>query len=495
MADDVHQGVCIGFLTSAFPEDEVELHGVEGREELSHLFEFELLLVRRSGPWSPDDLDEVMKKPCAIGMGQRPGDVVHGMLRSIELVQETAQATATYRATMVPTVWLLTLARRSAIYQDTTVPDMVKGILESYGMKTGVDFEIRVRRAAKSPKREYLVQYEESDWDFIQRWLEHEGMYYWFVHHKTGETLVIADENGDTTAIEDPSVIPYRDKNNLAAADGAASIWDWRLSQRHIPAQVALMDYNYREAAKLLVVMDDVDTKRGFGSAIYYGDHFKDVDGGKALAKLRSERFRAERRTFHGLTDCARFRVGHSFEIENHHDASVDGAYLITSVEHQVGRPVEIEAPGDIRAYFARFTAIPLGVEFRPERRTPWPSINGFLHAHVDGDTTGSFAEVDGEGRYKVRFPFDNSTRRGQTSSRWVRFAQPYAGPGYGIHHPLHKGIEVMIVHLNGDPDRPIIAGAIPNPHTRSPVTDTNATQSVTQTASELRIEIEDNQN
>jgi type VI secretion system secreted protein VgrG len=70
--------------------------------------------------------------------------------------------------------------------------------------------------------------------------------------------------------------------------------------------------------------------------------------------------------------------------------------------------------------------------------------------------------------------------------------AQPYSGPGYGSHHPLHKGTEVLIAHIDGDPDRPIIVGSVPNPHTPSPSTSANATQSVIQTASGIRIEMED---
>ncbi|HSN98231.1 MAG TPA: type VI secretion system tip protein VgrG, partial [Candidatus Nanopelagicales bacterium] len=231
-----------------------------------------------------------------------------------------------------------------------------------------------------------------------------------------------------------------------------------------------------------------------------------------AIATIRAERIQCERRTYTARTDCSRFRVGHRFELENHHDASHDGQYLITGVEHRVGYPVrsvgalaaagtnmaplvhsEAEDLGDApQRYLARFEAIPYGVPFRPERRTPWPRIHGIMHGHVDADTAGDYAQIDGHGRYKVKLPFDSSGRKGTKASRWMRLAQPYAGAGYGSHFPLHKGTEVLIAHIDGDPDRPIIVGAVPNPQTASPSTAANATQSVVQTASGIRMEMED---
>ena len=142
--------------------------------------------------------------------------------------------------------------------------------------------------------------------------------------------------------------------------------------------------------------------------------------------------------------------------------------------------------------YRARFTSIPATVPFRPPRRTPWPRIDGVINAHIDADSNGDYAQIDGEGRYKVKLPFDVGTTKGLASSRWIRMAQAYAGPGYGNHFPQHKGTEVLLAHVDGDPDRPIIVGAVPNAVTPGTVMDKNASQSVMQTASGIRLELED---
>ena len=494
MADDDKslESIQIRFASGAMPNDAVRLRGVVGRERLSKLFEFDLV-IERVEPYTDDELDQLLKAPCAIALGPRKGDIVHGLLQSIDVIDHERGVNARYLARMVPNLWLLTMTKTSRLFHDMTVPEIVEKVLKSYGL-TSQNFEIRVNRTAKTPKREYVVQYQESDWDFIQRWLEHEGFFYWFDHGGDAEKLVIADENSDATPIEDPEVISYRERNNLSSGR-RATIWQWHLHQKRIPARVSLLDYNYRQPATPLLATEVVDTERGFGTVFIYGDHFKDNDVGKAMATLRAERIRCDRRTFRGRTDCSRFRVGHSFELENHYEASYDGKYLITQIEHRVGYPLNPDRDDlgtEAQRYLARFDAIPLDVSYRPARETPWPRIHGVMHAHIDSDTNGDYASIDGEGRYKVRMPYDLNVNKGAKASRWIRMAQPYAGPGYGQHHPLHKGTEVLVAHVDGDPDRPIIVGSVPNPHTLSPSTSANATQSVTQTASGIRVEMED---
>jgi type VI secretion system secreted protein VgrG len=492
MADDkLLEGGHIAFVSGAMKDDDIRLRGVRGRERLSALYEFDLLISRAAGPFTDDQLDALLHAPCVIAMGKNQGEIVHGLLDSIELVDATRNVAARYHAHMVPNVWLLTLARTNRIFQNVTVPKLVEKILTQYGFAKGTDFDILVTGSAV--EHEYIVQYHETDWDFIQRWLEYEGFFYWFEHGDSKEKLVISNSNDDATPIDAPKTLSYRERNNAGTA-GIATVWDWTLRQRRTSARVAVFDYNYRNPILDLLAKQDVD-KRGFGSVHLYGEHFKTNDQGKALAKVRAEQLLSERRVFAGATDCARFRVGHAFELENHHEAEFDQKYLITSIQHQVGTPIRDEG-GDVapRRYEAKFACQPLSVAFRPARTTPWPRIDGVLHAHVEADDSGDYATLDDKGRYKVRLPFDGGDAKGSKGSRFIRMAQPYSGAGYGSHFPLHKGTEVLLAHIDGDPDRPIIVASVPNAHTASPSTSANATQSVIQTASGLRIEMEDRQ-
>ncbi|RLB64194.1 MAG: hypothetical protein DRI90_05185 [Deltaproteobacteria bacterium] len=495
MADSGLESINIVFFSAGLPEDDIRLAGLLGQEELSRPFSCRLILVRPAGPFSDEQLDTLMTSHCAVAMGPDEADVVQGILSEIQLIDAARTVAARYLCTMVPTVSTLGLARSCRIYQDQTTAEIIETVLTLYGLKKGEDFDNRVR--AKLPKREYVVQYQESDWAFLERQMERDGIFYWFDHNEQGETLIIADENSDATPIGDPHIVSYRERNNLSTG-GASTVWDWQLLQKRVPARVGVIDYNYRTPGVPLVGEAKVGDEGGFGSVTYYGEHFKTTDEGTRIAQLRAEQLACGRRTYSGRTDCPRFRVGHTFELENHHDAQHDGEYLITSMEHRVGQPVrtgdvdDYQLSEDPQRYIARFTAIPVDVPYRPERRTPWPRINGVMHAHIAGDTSGENAEIDDQGRYKVRLPFDVTNPGGSKASRWVRKAQPYTGGGYGQHFPLHKGTEVLLVHTDGDPDRPIIVGAVPNPQTLSPSTGANATQSVLQTASGIRFEMED---
>ncbi|MFO0552811.1 MAG: type VI secretion system tip protein TssI/VgrG [Polyangiaceae bacterium] len=486
----------LGIYSSALAGDDkpLVLLGVEGREELSRLFQFQLLLFRAGPPFGDEELDALVSEPCVIAMGPRKSDVVHGALSSLAHIGGAPGGGTYYRATLIPNVYALQLGRRSAVYQNTTVPDMVAGLLGARGLQKGKDFDIRITDDAKSPTHEYIVQYQESDWDFIQRWLEHEGYFYWFTH-TDGLGLVIADANEDATPIEEPATLPFRNQHNLAQ-DDKDSVWSFYATRTRVPASVTLIDYNYRRPLDLLFATQKVD-RSGFGHVFLYGDHFKDKSTGAAWAKIRAEELAVDRYVVTGETDCARLRVGHTFKLEEHEHADYDGDYLVTSVEHTVGLAAgalkdEASARGAERSYRGRFTAIPLDVPFRPKRLTPWPSIHGILHGHIASDGSGEYAELDDQGRYKVKLPFDLGSSQGQASSRWIRMAQAYSGSGYGAHHPQHKGGEVLIAHLDGDPDRPVIIGAVPNAVTPGPVSSANASQSVLKTASGIRVVMED---
>ncbi|MHB9028772.1 MAG: type VI secretion system Vgr family protein, partial [Candidatus Latescibacterota bacterium] len=162
--------------------------------------------------------------------------------------------------------------------------------------------------------------------------------------------------------------------------------------------------------------------------------------------------------------------------------------YLIAEVTHEVNQSgFLISGLGKTssdrdQAIFYRnsFKAIPSDIQYRPERTAEKPRMAGTLHARVDAEGSGNYAELDDQGRYKVRLPFDTDTAHGAgKASHFIRMAQPYSGADYGLHFPLHKGSEVLLTFVDGDPDRPIIAGAVPNPETASPVTSENQTKSI----------------
>jgi len=489
------ESIEIRFASGAFQDDDTtQLLGVHGREEISRLYTFDFVFSRQKA-YTSDEIDQLLKAPCALTLGPKTGDVVHGLMSHIEAVDHERHNVPRYVARLVPNLWLLTLTKASRVFLGMTVPKIVTTLLQDFYQLGEANFHITNRNTKKSPEHDYVAQYQESDWDFIQRRLEHEGFFYWF-EHGDADKLIISDDNTTASDIEDDA-ISYRERNNLSSGR-QATIWDWNVTQQRIPARVTLLDYNYNTPNTRLLAPAVIDASRGFGTQVDWGYDFKDNDVGAELAKIWAEQARCQRYIVKATTDCSRFRVGHSFELENHYDSAYDGEYLITKIDHRVGYELlpDGERINDLpQRYFARFEAIPMDVPFRPERRTPWPRISGVTHGTIDGDTNGDYAQLDSEGRYIVSMPFDCRLNKNGKASHPIRMAQPYAGAAYGHHNPLHKGTEVLIAHENGDPDRPVIVGSVPNPRTKSPSTSVNATQSVTQTASGIRLELEDLQN
>lgn len=483
--------------------------GIRGREKLSRLYSYWVAFTYDGGAGvvlSEEDMAELLAAPCALALGGEEGDIVaHGLLEWVERADfGPGVGGHAYVAKLVPTVWLLTQSRTNRVFLGKTIHEIVTEVLEGYKLKRAPSadkpgyFEIRAKEQAK---HEYVVQYEESDWDFVQRWLEREGLFYWFEQRETGERLIISDQNPEVS--DEMDVVPYDDHKPPAPR----TIAGWHARGQRTAARVALLDYNYRTPTTFLSGKADVEnlfTPVKFGTVFSYGEHFKDAADGERLAKLRAELRAVSNCTYRARANFARLRPGIAYT-QDQEPSNVD--YLITAVEHEVGVKIHIEetAFGAIRvssgeagmdtatgAYSGSFEAIRLATPFRPERVTPWPRIDGVLNAHIEEDTDGKHAQIDDQGRYMIKLPFDLSGRKGTKASHWVRMAESYAGNAYGVHYPLHKGTEVLLVHTGGDPDRPIIVAAVPNPATKSPVVAQNSTQSVIRTASGIHIELED---
>ena len=192
---------------------------------------------------------------------------------------------------------------------------------------------------------------------------------------------------------------------------------------------------------------------------------------------------------------------GFTFDLEDHYRSTFKRKYLTLDIDHagnQTGfliSGIRVQTTeGEAQVYYRNyFTAIPSDVQFRPEAKTQKPRIHGTIRAEVDaGSGAGSYADLDAQGRYLVILPFDLSGHSPGKASCRIRMAQPYAGSSEGIHFPLHKGTEVLLTFVDGDPDRPLIAGAVPNAETQSPVREANRTMNVIQSAAGNRLEMED---
>ena len=479
------------FVSQGLPEDTFAVVEFKGTEVISRLYEFDITLASDD---SEIDLKGVLQSPAILTIKGSDQDLpIHGILGQFEQLHEV-KGRYFYRALLVPRLWQADLYRENQLFLEKTVPDIIEEILKQAGLTTQ-DYELKLTRTYH--QWEYICQYAETDFDFISRWMEREGIYFYFEQGEDNEKLIITDSSTAHEDIRGDSTIPFSPPSGIVPEKEAIMAFICR--QKRLPNKVILQDYNYRKPSLDLKAEAEVDSS-GRGDVYFYGEHFKTPEEGHELANIRAEEIRCRENVFHGEGTAPNLCPGFFCELEDHYRQSYNQKYLIVEVEHEGHQTGSFwagvrkeRAEGEEKLTYAnRFTAIPSDLQFRPERKTPKSRFYGTMNATIDAAGDGKYAELDDLGRYKVKLPFDQSDMDGGKASRWVRMSQPYAGAEHGMHFPLHKGTEVLLTFVDGDPDRPVIAGAVPNAETTSPVTAANQTESVIQTGGKNKIRFED---
>ncbi|MDQ3003672.1 MAG: type VI secretion system tip protein VgrG, partial [Fibrobacterota bacterium] len=342
-------------------------------------------------------------------------------------------------------------------------------------------------------KREFTVQYNESDLDFVQRLLEEEGLFYFFNHEGDRDIMTISNKKDAVKPMPNSPKVPFRPETGMTFETGEY-IDSMLKSMKFVTGRATLKDYNYRTPDTKVVGFYEME---GPGEYYHFGDHVKTTDEAKRLAQLRTEMFACEREIYRGTGVCRSARPGYRFTLEHAGAEGFNGDYLITRVTHK-GDIASDQDNGTVEQarrpaphYTNSFEAIPAKVQFRPQLVTPKPKAPGILTAKVDGQK-GSYAYLDEEGRYRMKLFFDRSEDGEGKASKAIRLAQPYAGAGYGMHFPLHTDTEIAVGFVDGDLDRPIGLGAIPNPGKGTPVNAGNKSQNMIKSHSGHSITLDD---
>lgn len=473
--------------------------GFRGTEALTRPYAFDIY-VATLGPIEIEPATAV-GQPATLSIDPSPGVLglrtagppveYAGILGRFAIVRATETSTL-YKATLVPKLWQLAMTKHSRIFTKMSVPDVLKAVLAMEGITS---FEFRL--SGSYAPEEHISQYRESSLDFLHRWMEREGLYYFFEQAGGTETLVVVDSLAAHEANPHGAVRYHPSDGDLSAGRHFDSFITGAMS---LPAMVRVKDYDY--AKPMLSVMGASPVwPSGIGEMNESsGDArlFTPADGAR-IAQVRAEGLRAEGAETRATGAALGLSPGYTFMLEHHPRASLDKAYLVT---RQViigrdddrakgwGRLPELE--GSDQVLSVDVTAIPAEVQYREPKRTAWPRVDGYESGVIDGPADSEYAQIDELGRYAVKFNFDEMSSPAGSASTWVRMMQPHAGTSEGIHFPLRKGTEVVFFFLGGDPDRPVIAGAIPNALSPNPVTSANNTKNVLQTRARNRFEMED---
>lgn len=451
---------------SALPSDLLHVHKLSGREAISQLFSFD---VDVSCPREAAvDGQALTGEDVAIVFEQDGVELrrIHGMVAEVRDMLASLLERRAYRLRIVPRAFRLTLVETTEISMNVTVPDLIKQKLDLVGL-SGSDVELRL--LSTYPTREFVVQYQETDFAFICRLAEHHGISFFFEHQGGQDTMVFTDDAGGFLPAPGASSVQFRERGETR------DVFEIEAQSRLIPSLYVTRDYNYRQPM-LDLTSEHVLSDGYAGGVIEYGGHYKTPAEGKALAQVRAEERQATQLVYVGRSSVCALGAGARSTLEGHPDLE-PLELLFVEVEHHVTQASGGMGTEEPRRYVNKFRAIPARRTYRPPRVTPTPRISGVVTGIVDAGPGGGtkYAQIDDQGRYMVRFLFDTAAAAsGGAPSRPVRMLQNHAGANYGTHFPLKPGTEVLIAFVNGDPDRPVIVGAAPNPLTPSPVNNAN---------------------
>jgi type VI secretion system secreted protein VgrG len=425
----------------------------QGTEGLSEPFLFEVL-------FSTDDheiqLAKVVGKNATLTIQPAEGAPRHisGIVSRFRHIED-GKNVSVYQATIVPKLWRTRHRQDSRIFQEMAVPDILKKVLDGAGL-SGSDYRLSLS-GSYSP-REYCVQHREADLTFLSRLMEEEGIYYFFEHSDSGHTLVIADSKDASAPIASPATIAFRP--TLGAMAHSESVSRFSCTEEVLPGKVTISDFNFKKPSLSLEKSASGSLDSDLEVYDFPGEY--DLPGdGATLAKVRLEEWQARRVMADGQSGCIRFTPGYTFTLADRARDEENREYLLTRVEHRGSQPQMGEAAtGDTLGYSNTFQCMPSDVPYRPERKTPRPSIKGVQTAIVTGPS-GEEVHTDEHGRVKVHFHWDRTGPMDDKSSCWIRVSQIWAGAGWGAMWIPRIGHEVVVDFIEGDPDRPLIVGRV----------------------------------
>lgn len=459
-----------------------------GSEAISGLYAFEVTVKIPES--IAVDLDGVLDSDATftIAFGSTPFHR-HGVLRHFEM-RQVAGGYAYYAASLVPRLWNLSTYPTNEVFtgpEFRTVDQIIDAVLTRGGFASGTDFDLSGLTAAY-PERDYTCQFGETDFAFISRLMERDGIWYRFEQGADVEKLVLADDaNYPALDTDDVVFAVTPDENNRYR-----SVQSWVCRKQRLPREVVLRDFDYTQPSLDVSGSATVDAN-GLGSAFIYGENFTTAEEGARLAAVRAGELSSRKTLFHGQGAVPAFAAGYTFSLTGHpaQGGAWNANYLLISVTHEGENLDSTTTTGTNAArYTNTFTAIPADVQFRAERVTPKPRFDGTMTAIVYAENAASaLAEVNETGHYRVRLPFDRANSEGEKASHWIRMAQPYAGADQGTYFPLKANTEVLLTFINGDPDRPVIAGAVPNGANLSLLTAQTANQATIATPDLLRLQ------
>jgi type VI secretion system secreted protein VgrG len=477
------------YLTTPLGADKLLLEGFTGHEALNDLFQFELQLLAENA--TAVDFDKLIGQKVSFGVQgtdlRVPARDLHGIVTEFSQGARDFEYTE-YRMTIVPEVWKLTRKIRSRIFQHINIPDLLKQLF--------VGFDASYELQGTYEPREYITQYQESDFAFASRLMEEEGIYYFFKFARGSHKLVLADTPQSHPDIPGNSKLIFETIKDAQREDERIS--SWRKEQLWDSGKYTLWDHNFQKPHKHLDAQEIVKEKVQVGKVSHklklsgnedlevlehpgrYALRFDGIDKGggttgdlekifqdnKRTTGLRMEQTESGMIEVDGVSNCRQITAGHKFTLQLHFNG--DGQYVILSVSHEASEGGFRSGDKEPRNHYGNvFSCQPFELPFRPARMTPRPQVAGMLPAVVVGPS-GEEIFTEKYGRVKVKFMWDPAADSTDNSC-WMRVATSWAGQNWGSIHIPRIGQEVVVAFAAGDIDAPFVMGSLYNPDQMPP--------------------------
>ena len=435
------------------------------RDELSKIPEMRMEIYSKSSDFDPTTI-----LGTSITLEADNGFKFNGICISVEDLGHQ-DSIDLFAVELRPWPWLLTIGAENRVFQGMTTVEIVKKVFQDAGFSDVTD-----STTEPGEQREYCVQYGESNFDFVCRLLEEEGIYYFFDHAATPEKIVLAD---GISAHTNKGRVAFTVSNQVGDRQGDSnSIYEWADIGRVVTGKVSLFDYDFTlPTADLKVKSAMPSGSHGHKDIERYQatGHYKVADKGEKQARKEVEGYAAEHARHAGVTNSATIVTGGIFTFEHAGRSASDGDYLVIRSTHYLqfdpgygsenkqtmNRHVErLDLPPEMGLYEAEFEVQKQSVQFRPPRMTAWPEVPALLTAKVTGPS-GEEIHTDEYGRIKVIFPWDRLGKTDDTSSCWVRSVMPWGGKDWGMFSVPRIGMEVIIQFERCNIDRPYCTGVV----------------------------------
>jgi type VI secretion system secreted protein VgrG len=451
-------------LKTKLGADVLLIERFSGDEALGRLYDYR---AQALAPKDEFDLDSLIGTNATLKMenaahGGAKYRFFNGIVSQVNHLGYDAHGYGRYELALVPWLWLLTRTSDCRIFQNLSVPEIIKKVFDEQSTAT-----YRMELEGKYEPREYCVQYRETDFNFVQRLMENEGIYYFWEHRDGEHKMVICDSSSSHKPVEGFEKVHFRALDS--GIQERFQLFTWQIHKLVTPGKYALNSFDFKSPkpsanTKLLSRSDKEHKHKEGGLEIYDNPgNFLDRSDGKRLAVIRREEIQCQSNTISRRTNARGLFCGSTFESTEIPRKDQNKEYLITSTSFNIASGNYGSGTGSgENSYECAITGILKTVPFRAARVAVPTRVEGPQTAIVSGPS-GEEIHVDKYGRVKVQFLWDRDGAFDSGSSCWIRVSQAWAGVGFGSMNIPRIGQEVIVDFLEGDPDRPIIVGRVYN--------------------------------